>query len=107
MKKYAFADCDTISQALGIEDKRFEEIKQAAVDTALGAYLFDKNIDKPSKALEVLINLVQPKSEVEAMFAGYVFSEIEAKASKLAKGIVKQSRAKARNQGGLFLSPAR
>ena len=70
MKKYAFIhEAEHISESLGISEKRHQEIFHDVKEA------FREN-DPPSMIMEAAINAAQPKNDVEAMYIGFVVSDI-------------------------------
>lgn len=77
MEKYAFIhEAEYVNESLGISDKRHQEI----FDDVKEAFL--KN-DSPSTIMEAAINAAQPQNDVEAMYIGYLASDITQKAAAM------------------------
>lgn len=71
MSKYAFNhETDQLTVALGISEKRFDEI----VRSIRHAKIDSNNV---LELVELSMNALQPKNEVEAMFIGFSIAKIE------------------------------
>ncbi len=73
MKKYAFIhEAEHVSESLGISEKRNQEIFDHVKEA------FREN-NSPSTIMEAAINAAQPQNDVEAMYIGFVVSDITQK----------------------------
>lgn len=88
MAKYAFNnDAQNLSDALGIDKEKFNNLSEAVKQTVVVAIFLDKSITNTGIALERLINSAQPVGEVEAMALGFMFGRASVKAEQLASRI--------------------
>ena len=70
MQKFAFNnDAEYLSVSLGISDDRNTEIFEIVKES----FRINQN---PSSLMEAAINAAQPKNHVEAMYLGFVVSDI-------------------------------
>lgn len=77
MKKFAFStDHEKISANIGIPDERNEEMINEAREVSIRAIFWDKDISDVSTAIELFLNAIQPKNDIEFFWAGYVFGDI-------------------------------
>lgn len=90
MEKYAFAtEEEKMSAVLGMSESRYEELGQAAIKTAVAAYLTSNEINTPGDALEMLINEALPTGVVEAMTLGWMYGCAETKTKGLVQKMAK------------------
>lgn len=66
---------NSITSALGISEDRRDEIAKKMAD-AIQEYTQNDAITKKHEGIELVVKLCEPQSITEAVFLGYMFSEI-------------------------------
>lgn len=84
--KYRFStDFDTVSQNLGISQDRHELFFKEATSVALEAIFGVNELTERSQIMEMFLNKIQPKNDIEAFWAGYIYFDVFSQAEKIAE----------------------
>jgi hypothetical protein len=88
-EKWAFNESENnkgkITDAIGLDEARFDEMQAYAKDVAFRAVMTDKKINTTTKAWEVLLNEAKPKNMIEAFVLGVFYENVEKQVKNIAK----------------------
>lgn len=77
-QKFAFStDHEKTSENLGVSESRHDEFFKAAKEVSFRAFVSDESITDRAQAIEIFLNQVQPQSQIEFFWSGYVFDNVQ------------------------------